>query len=369
VGGRIRQVRRRALSLAALVGTVNAACQAYRPEPDFTAPTLATPVAIEGTPLTQIWSRHAVRGPSGPLAVDTLCLYIGGSDRRVAAVDLATGKNRWVTHMEGPLTAGILRAGHTVYAATDQPGGNVHAMNPISGDGFWTTGVGYVDVPLTIVDGVLYALNRDGVLLALDPETGKIHWHERVGRGRIPPIEADSAHLLVMTTDSLFLLLKKTGAVTARRRAPGAVVAPWVEHGAEVLVATSDSGIVAVMRESLDVLWHLRVDAPVLSAPVLRDDTLFVVTRIGSVYRVKLGDNPELEQLVALDRPITGSPALAGDWLLIGGANGDLLALTSDGTEAWHVPVGRPVEIAPLLLNDSTLFSIGGQGQLSRYRL
>jgi outer membrane protein assembly factor BamB len=351
------------------VGTVNAACQAYRPEPEFQAEALAAPVAIAGTPLTQIWSRHAVRGPSGPLAVDTLCLYIGGSDRRVAAVDLATGRNRWVTHMEGPLTAGILRAGHTVYAATDQPGGNVHAMNPSSGNGFWTTGVGYVDVPLTIVDGQLYALNREGVLVALDPETGKIHWHERVGRGRIPPIEADSEHLLLMTTDSLFLMLKKTGVVTARRRAPGAVVAPWVEHGAEVLVATSDSGIVAVMRETLDVAWHLRVDAPVLTAPVLRDDTLFVVTRIGSVYRVKLGDDPELEQVVALDRPITGSPALAGDWLLIGGADGELLALTSDGAEAWHLPVGRPAEIAPLLLNDSTLFSIGGQGQLSRYRL
>jgi PQQ enzyme repeat. len=81
----------------------------------------AGPVA--NTPLTQVWSRHSVRGPSGPLAVDSLCIYVTGTDRRLTAVDLASGKNRWVVRLSGPGNAGVLRSPTLVYAATDQPGG------------------------------------------------------------------------------------------------------------------------------------------------------------------------------------------------------------------------------------------------------
>ena len=141
--------------LALLVGSVNAACNAYRPEPDFSPPTLSEPVTIVGTPLTQIWSRHSVRGPSGPLAIDSLCIYVAGSDHRLTAVDLATGANRWVVRLSGPVTAGVLRVGDLLYAATDQPGGEVHAVKPSSGNKAWTTGTGYVDVPLRLIDGQL----------------------------------------------------------------------------------------------------------------------------------------------------------------------------------------------------------------------
>ena len=111
------------------------------------------PVPVANTPLTQVWSRHSVRGPSGPLAVDSLCIYVTGTDRRLTAVDLASGKNRWVVRLSGPGNAGVLRSPTLVYAATDQPGGQVHAIHPTSGGKEWTTGTGYVDVPLRLIDG------------------------------------------------------------------------------------------------------------------------------------------------------------------------------------------------------------------------
>jgi outer membrane protein assembly factor BamB len=358
-----------AWSLALLVGSVNAACGGYRPEPDFTPPTLSMPVPVVNTPLTQVWSRHSVRGPSGPLAVDSLCIYVTGTDRRLTAVDLASGKNRWVVRLSGPGNAGVLRSPTLVYAATDQPGGQVHAIHPTSGGKEWTTGTGYVDVPLRLIDGQLFVMNREGTLLALDPDKGKIQWRTHLGRTRVPPVAADQQNLLVASLDSLFLVERRNGHVTAHVRSPGILVTEWVERDSQVIGVTADSAIIAVDRATLRTEWRLRVDAPVLQSPALRGDTLIVVTRIGSIYRVLLSGEPTLDRIAALDMPVTTEPVFLKNWILVGAADGDIHAIDSTGAEAWKVHVGRPVEVAPFLMNDSTVFGVGAEGQLSRFSI
>ncbi len=358
-----------AWSLALLVGSVNAGCTGYRPEPDFTPPTLAIPVPVANTPLTQVWSRHSVRGPSGPFAVDSLCIYVAGSDRRLTAVDLASGKNRWVVRLSGPANSGVLRSPTLVYVATDQPGGSVHAIHPTSGGKEWTTGTGYVDVPLRMIDGQLFVINREGTLLALDPAKGKIQWRRHVGRTRVPPVAADQQHVLVASMDSLFLVERRSGNVTNRIRAPGILVSEWVERDSTLIGVTADSAILAVDRATLRTEWRLRVDAPVLQAPAMRGDTLIVVTRIGTIFRVLLNGEPTLERVADLELPVTTEPIFLRNWILMGAADGDLHAIDSTGAEAWKVRVGRPVEVAPFLMNDSTLFGVGAEGQLSRYSL
>jgi hypothetical protein len=94
---------------------------------------------------------------------------------------------------------------------------------------------------------------------------------------------------------------------------------------------------------------------------------LIAVTRIGTIFRVQLNGEPTLERIAALDLPVTTEPVFLKDWILVGAADGDIHAIDSTGTEAWKVRVGRPVEVAPFLMNDSTLFGVGAEGQLSRY--
>lgn len=303
------------------------------------------------------------------MAVDSLCIYIAGSDHRLTAVDLATGANRWVVRLQGPVTAGVFRAGDLLYTATDQPGGAVHAMKPSSGNKIWTTSTGYVDVPLTLIDGRLMVMNRDGILLALDPQNGKILWRRKVGRSRTLPVTADSTRLLAATMDSLFLVDRKTGTISQRERAPGALASPWVEQGQELITATGDSAVLAVDRTTMRTVWRFAVDAPVLGAPALRGDTLIVVTRIGTIYRILLGETPALERVAALALPITAQPILLRDWVLLSGADGAIHAIDQTGAEVWKIWLGRPVEVAPFRFDDSTMFGIGGQGQLGRYRL
>ncbi len=353
-----------------LLLTVNAGCGGYRPIPDFDPGELPEPTALAGTPLTRLWRSRPVRGPSAPMALDAVNVYLGGSDRRVVAVDLATGRTRWAVRVPGPLVGGVLVDDSLVYAATDRPGGKVYALRAVSGSEAWNTGTGYIEAPLLRLGRQVIALTRNGQVLSLDAYNGKIRWRKRLPSNRVAPIPLGDAAFAVTSFDSLYIVRLTDGAVTARRRSPGTIVAPWVRSGTSLVAGTADSLVVAVSTDSLVEQWRLRLDAPLLLAPAVRGDTIFCVTRVGSVYQiVPQPEAPLVQQLHTDPWAATGAPAVLGPWLLAGASDGTLrgFALT-DGTEAWRTPLGRPMELAPVPLPDGSFLALGGRGDLHRIR-
>jgi outer membrane protein assembly factor BamB len=83
------------LSLAVLLGLVNAACLNYRPRLQ------PLPEGVETIPLAQRWSATAGRGASGAVAIRDSTIYVGDADRRVYAIDLTSGMVRWSTRLPG----------------------------------------------------------------------------------------------------------------------------------------------------------------------------------------------------------------------------------------------------------------------------
>jgi len=349
--------------------SVNAACAGYRPVPEFDSGDSQKPLRIEGTPLTRLWRSRPVRGPFGPLAADSLNLYLGGSDRRVAAVDLASGRSRWTVRLPGPPVGGVLLSGGVVYAATDQPGGRVHALRVESGAQLWSTNTGYVEAPIALAGSRLIVLNRRGQVLALEAATGRVAWRHRLPSTHVPPVPLAGGHVLVTSYDSLYLVRVTDGKVTLRRRAPGTVVSPWIQTGDALVAGTGDSLVIAVRPDSLRETWRVRLDAPILVSPTTRGDTLFCVTRIGTVFRVEPGDIPTVARLRDQPWPATGTPALIQGWVLAGGSDGILRAFSlEDGMQVWQVALSRPSEIAPFLLPDGSFLTLGGKGELQRMR-
>jgi outer membrane protein assembly factor BamB len=133
------------------------------------------------------------------------------------------------------------------------------------------------------------------------------------------------------------------------------------------VVGTSDSQVVSIRPTDLHLNWTLQVDAPVLSSPAALGDTLFVVSRIGSVYRVDPDSEPSVERIAALEWPVTAPVAVVDHQILLGGADGMIRALRPNGSEIWRLRVWRPVEFSPIALSDG-LLAIGGNGDLHRYR-
>jgi serine/threonine-protein kinase len=314
-----------------------------------------------------VWSARAGRRYTGRVVVAGETIYAGSVDRKVYAVDLASGQPRWSSRLGGLIGGGVLVAGDTVYAATGRPDGKVYALDGQTGRRLWRTTTGTVSAPLALVHGVIVAETQRGDVFGLDPAAGTVRWRRLVGFARIEAVAGDSSTLVVATIDSLFRLSSIDGKVVRRARTPGAIVSPWLAHRGLLVAGTTDSAVVAIDPTDLRPRWRTKLDAPVLGTPAAQGDTLYAVSRRGSLYRIAPDSVPAAAPIAQLDWPVTSSVRVLDGLVLLGGADGVLRALRPDGTEVWRVQLRSPVELGPLPLDDGML-AIGGDGDLHRYR-
>ena len=283
------------------------------------------------------------------------------------AVDLASGEVRWSSRLPGMIVGGVLLSGDTIFAASSRPEGRIVALSVSSGKQIWRRATGPIGAPLALVDGVLVAQTQRGEALGLSPVTGAIRWRRRVGVARTAATPAGTGGLLIATTDSLLRLSTADGKILHRERSPGTVVSSWLAHDGALIAGTTDSQVVSIRPDDLSRNWTVPVDAPVLGAPAFLGDTLFLATRRGTVYRIDPSPDPFPRQIASLDWPITSPVTVFGRQIILGGADGTIRALRSDGSEIWRVRVWRPVELSPVPLPDG-LVAIGGNGDLHRFR-
>src|SRR5215210_2372970 len=222
--GRVGRFRG-ALSVALLLGGVNAACMNFRPPPKPVSVTLA------GDAPAPVWSARAGRRFTQPVEIDGDMLYGGSIDRKVYAVNLANGEVRWSYRLPGIIAGGVLVAGDTVFAASSRPQGRISALRRSTGKQIWRCATPAIGAPLALINGVLVALSQRGEVLGIDPARGKILWRRAIGISRTAAIGAGEGGAIVATTDSLFRLQTGDGKVTNRAPSPGTVLSAWLKHG------------------------------------------------------------------------------------------------------------------------------------------
>jgi eukaryotic-like serine/threonine-protein kinase len=349
------------LSLALLLGGVNAGCLNFRPPP------VAVAASAAGNAPTPVWTARAGRRFTTPVKVLENTLYGGSVDRKVYAVDLRSGDVRWSARLSGMVTGGVLLAGDTVYAATSRPEGRVYALRRTTGKQIWRRSINPVGAPLALIEGLLVAQTQRGEVQALDPASGQLRWRRPTGVARVAAMPASAGGLLVATTDSLLRLSLADGRTTHRAASPGMIVSAWVPFAGGLVAGTTDSQVVSIDPATLRRNWTVRVDAPVLGSPAVLGDTLFLASRVGTVYRLDPSPRPVLRRIAALDWPVTTPLTIVNHNIVLGGADGTIRALRTDGREVWRVRIWRPVEVGPVPLPDG-LLAIGGNGDLHRYR-
>jgi outer membrane protein assembly factor BamB len=294
-------------------------------------------------------------------------MYGGSIDRKVYAIDLTSGDVRWSARLPGMVVGGVLLSGDTVFAASSRPAGRIFALRRFSGKQIWRLSTSPIGAPLALVHGLLIAQTQNGEVLGVEPEGGRVRWRRRVGVARTAAAPAGEGGVLIATTDSLYRLSIDSGKVTHRAASPGTVVSAWLAQDGALVAGTTDSQVVSIRPEDLRRNWMVRVDAPVLGSPAAMGDTLYLASRTGTVYRIEPGREPVLKTLATLDWPVTTSVTISRQQILLGGADGIIRALRTDGREIWRVRVWRPVELGPVALDDG-IVALGGNGDLHRFR-
>jgi len=243
---------------------------------------------------------------------------------------------------------------------------------------------------LAVDQGIVYATNGLGDILALDAASGETRWRKALaGPGRSSPTVAEGRIFVTTIEDRLQALSTEDGRVLWTHRAATAAAvmlgqpAPAFARG--LVVAGFGSGEIAALRaDTGSVAWTDELGVArgrgsladffsVRGAPVIADGRVLAIGLGGLTTAIDLPSGRRLweRQLAGSD-----SPWAAGNWMFVLSAEQELAALnTTDGRVAWITALPRFADpekrkdsltwFGPILLGDRLIVTGRGEEILS----
>ncbi|MFF3677403.1 PQQ-binding-like beta-propeller repeat protein [Streptomyces sp. NPDC002120] len=326
-----------------------------RPAPPPAAP--ARPATA--TPSHQPWTYTTDEPISSSPAVVDSTVYIGSNDKKVYALDAATGTPRWLTRISNRLFFWLSCsspevAGGIVYVGNDK--GQVYALDAATGTPRWThTTHGRVQSRPAVVDGTVYIGSNDGQVYALDAATGTPRWtHTTQGKVQSSPAVVDGTVYIGSNDGQVYALDAATGTprwtqyTYDRVRSSPAVVGGTVYIG-------NDIGVYALDAATGTPRWTHTTDEPILSSPAVVDSTVYIGSNDKKVYALDAATGtPRWTHTTG--NWVMSSPAVVDGTVYIGSSDKKVYALdAATGTPRWTHTTGHWVESSPAVV-DGTVY-------------
>ena len=234
----------------------------------------------------------------------------------------------------------------------------------------------------TFADGIVYAVRRSYVA-AFDARNGKRLWEARHGKSDWAPScyavpRVVEGKLITATKNGMFVHNSKTGKLLWK--VTGKFNGCAINNG---IVYTIMSNTPAAMSlADGKVLWSSKENVgDTASAPALAGDRLVVGSADGRICAFSTADGallwsantgPSLTSLQPYKRgasDVNSSPAISAQCVYVGASDGGLYALSlADGTQKGVYHLGVPVASSPLVLGD-TLYVGGYDGNLYAFEI
>jgi len=155
------------------------------------------------------WRRNVGGAVAGDLTVDGETLYFGTLERKLTALDKATGEERWSLSGDNWFWAKPLITNDTIYASTTL--GSVHAIDKVTGNERWQAkpGSGEVHAMPTLAGGALVVADRDGRVFGLNPADGSEVWaQEQPGERFYADPLVQPASILYLSRDGMLVRVR-----------------------------------------------------------------------------------------------------------------------------------------------------------------
>jgi outer membrane protein assembly factor BamB len=287
----------------------------------------------------------------GGLSLDGSTLYVTNGLAEVLALDVATGKPRWRKSLPTAARAAATIAGGMLYIPTldDQlialsaadgarvwsyqaPAADTSVLglpSPAFSDGLLVAGFGSGDLVClrsasgsvswtdslasvrgrtslidlsairampSIMDGRVYAIGLGGLMVGLDLRSGRRLWERDIGSGETPWLAGD--WLFVLTSDQqLVAVNRQDGAIAwatqlprwqneEKQEDPIQWIGPALA-GDRLLVTSSTRQVLAVGPYSGKILGTKDLPGVASMAPVVADQTVFIVTDDGTLLALR----------------------------------------------------------------------------------
>ena len=193
-----------------------------------------------------LWSFAALDSvATRPLVVGDLVI-VGSEDRRVYAIEAATGRQRWAHALQGPTVSSPALVGGVVVIGSDN--GEVAGLEPETGAVRWTYNAGEpVEAAVAANEDTAFVAGSEGLLAALDPATGAERWSYSTDAATRAAPAADGDDLVVVSGGYVNVVDVATGDQRWVSEA-GGFVGPAAIVGDSIVAAREDGGIVRLDR-------------------------------------------------------------------------------------------------------------------------
>jgi outer membrane protein assembly factor BamB len=307
---------------------------------------------IEGTlQLKPLWTRSTDAEVEGVFtrmqpAIDGDKVFVAGTNGRVVALALDSGKILWEKELDVPTLSGVAaRDGLVVVGGRD---GEVIALNSATGEELWRNLVSSETLaPAAIGENKVVVRSGDGKLFALDSKTGKREWFfDRTVpvltlRGTSAPIITHGAVVAGFDTGKVSLFLLRDGRPIWERQIAQAAGRSELERivdmdtkplllGQVLYVVSYNGNVAALDLKSGQPLWQRDMSSYQDMATDGR--RIFLSTAEDEVRALDRTSGTTLWVQSVLHRRQLTAPAAVGDFVVVGDFEGYLYWMdVSDG--------------------------------------
>jgi len=271
----------------------------------------ATPVD-DGTSLHALWIKDldpSYETGNLPIALNSPLIYrgkvfIGHNSGKMQSYDLENGRLLWSENERGTYHSAPVGYNDLILYGTVQ--GRFNARNYLTGELVYSVDLGAsVESEATISNSRVFVHLRNHKIFSLDAETGKVLWSYQRSVPFLNTIQGVSK--------------------------------PVVYQG-KVLVGMADGQVLALGFDDGALLWERQLSSggkfvDVDAAPFVYGDNVLVAPEMGPLFLLASSTGKVIR---TVEYPISRSPILLNDGLVLGTSSGEVLFVTKDLKEVWR---------------------------------
>ena len=320
------------------------------------------------------WQFQALGEPlqSAPAVVNGR-VYQTTGDRRVVALDAATGRVVWQTPTTGPVDSSPAVAGGLVFFGLRD--GRVVALDADNGRQQWEIETGNpISTSPAVANGTVYVTSGDGSLYAIDAQTGKKRWTWEYGGFLLgSPVVIGDAVIATSSLGALHVLDAISGRHRLSYSLNASVQSSPAVHEGKLFIGTDNGKVLAWDWRPVEYpfergwmrwrqymvrwkmlpgptplqkghLWGVQFRRNAFSAPAaVTADTVYLASREGLVLALNT-DSGEARWSKTIKGSVAASPLLVGSDLYIATRDGALYVFDAKtGEQQRQLAIGGGV--------------------------
>lgn len=288
---------------------------------------------------------------SSPIIVDGV-VYVGSEDKHLHAIDAKTGKEKWKLATDTLIDASPIYDDGVVYIGTD--GGVLYAVDTAIGKPKWqyeTEGriAGQAAVTTRNKQKVVIVGSHDGLLYCINATTGNKIWTYESGDYINCGIVLNDNTIVLGGCDTMMHLIDlSSGKGLAQIELGGEVAGTPALSQGHAYIGHMQGEVLAVDLKAKKIAWRFRdKDFPFIGSPALAGDTILIGSRGRRLYAIdrKTGDK---QWDIRTRGGVEGAPVIAKKRAIFGSAGGRLSIIElNNGDNVWQRDLGSAINTSP----------------------